>query len=113
MIFIFAIIGAFLAIIPGASFLLIPLELLMLYLIANKHEVFELGEFLAISAALITISGFLKGLASFLHSVPVLGQLANSLVAGGFILIVGWLAQQHYASKKAQQRDNTQGQRIP
>lgn len=102
MIFIFALIGAVVALIPGASFLLIPLELIMLYLISVQHKAFELGQFLAMSAAMITISGFLKGLASFLHGIPLLGQLANSLVAGGFILIIGLLAQQYYAGQEAQ-----------
>lgn len=97
----FAILGSFVALIPGASFLLIPMELFMLYLIASKYGAFDLAPFLAMGAALVTISGFLKGLATFLHAMPIVGQAANSLVACAFILVVGTLADNFYRSRTA------------
>jgi hypothetical protein len=99
MVFAFASIGAVISLIPGASFILIPLEVYLIYQIATKHNAFEFGPFLAMSAALVTISAFLKGLATFLHAIPLIGQLANSLVAFGFIWFVGLLAEQYYANR--------------
>jgi hypothetical protein len=57
----FALIGAVIALIPGASFILIPME------------------------------GIL--------TPPLIGQIANSLVAFGFIMAVGSLTEQHYAKR--------------
>lgn len=99
MVLAFAAIGAVVALIPGASFFLIPLELFMLYQIAEKHNAFELPTFLAMCAAIVTTSAFLKGLASFLHAIPIVGQLANSLVAAVFIAVVGLLAEKYYSGK--------------
>lgn len=99
MIFGFAAIGALVAFIPGASFVLIPLELIMLYLIADKNNAFELPPFLAMGAGIATMSAFLKGLASLLHILPGVGQIANSLVAFAFIAVVGALAEKYYGGK--------------
>lgn len=99
MTFAFALIGALVAFIPGASFILIPMEVFLVYKIASSHNAFEFGPFIVMTAALVTISTFLKGLATFLHGVPILGQFANSLVAFCFILVIGVLAEQYYASR--------------
>jgi hypothetical protein len=99
MILTFALIGAVVALFPMASFILIPMEVALLYQIASKYNAFELGPFLAMTAALVTISTLLKGLASILHFIPVFGQVANSLVAFGFISLVGTLAERHYANR--------------
>jgi hypothetical protein len=99
MVVVFAIVGAFVALIPGASFILIPMELFMVYMIAHRHGAVDFVPFIVMSAAIVTISTFLKGLATFLHVVPVVGQLANSLVALGFILLLGLLAEQFYAAR--------------
>jgi hypothetical protein len=99
MVFVFALAGALVAFIPGASFILIPMELLMLYLIANKHNSFEFPIFLLMGTAIFTISTFLKGLALFLHAIPLAGQIANSLVAFAFIAIIGSLAEKYYRGK--------------
>lgn len=100
MIFKFAVFGGLVAFIPGASFILIPLELHIVYKIADKYNSFELFPFIMMSAAIISISFFLKGLASFLHPFPIIGQFANSIVAFGFILILGRLAEKHYSNNK-------------
>lgn len=98
-VFLFASIGAVVALFPGASFILIPMELLMLYLISDKYNAFELPPFLAMGAAIVTISAFLKILSSFLHAVPLLGQAANAFVAFCFISVVGFLAEKYYSGK--------------
>jgi hypothetical protein len=99
MVFAFAAIGAVVALIPGGSFVLIPLELIMLYMIADKNNAFELPPFLAMGAGIATMSAVLKGLASLMHVVPIVGQIANSLVAFGFIVVVGLLAEKYYSGK--------------
>lgn len=99
----FAIAGAVVGFIPGGSFILIPMEVYLIYQIARRHNAFEPLPFVAMAAALVTISGFLKGLATFLHALPLIGQVANSVVAGGFILIVGTAAEQYYSRKAGHQ----------
>jgi hypothetical protein len=71
----------------------------MIYQIADKHNAFELPTFLGMSAAIVTTSAFLKGLATFLHAIPIVGQLANSMVAFAFIAVVGSLAEKYYSGK--------------
>ncbi|HEX7150427.1 MAG TPA: hypothetical protein VF618_02990 [Thermoanaerobaculia bacterium] len=99
MLIAFALIGVVLGFVPGGSFLLIPLELFLIYRIAESHRAFEFGSFLAMGSAIVVISGFLKGLASLLHAIPGIGQMANSVVAFGFIMIIGTLAERYYASR--------------
>jgi hypothetical protein len=99
MVLTLAWIGAAVAFVPGASFILIPMEVFMVYRIASKHNAFEFGPFIVMTAAVVSISVFLKGLATFLHALPVIGQLANSLVAFGFIFVLGLLAERHYSSR--------------
>lgn len=99
MVMNYAIIGAAIAFIPGASLILIPMELYLIYRIAQDYQAFEFGPFLPMASALVVVSGFLKALATFLHTLPLIGQLMNSAVAFGFILAVGSLAEQHYRSK--------------
>lgn len=95
----YAIAGAAIGFFPGGTFILIPMEVYLIYRIAKKYNAFDLVPFIVMSAALVTIGGFLKGLAMSLHWLPVIGQLANSIVGGGFILIIGVVAEQHYAGK--------------
>lgn len=99
MVYKYAWAGAFVALLPLASFFLIPLELFMIYRIADRNGRFELPSFLAMGAALFTLSAFLKGAASALHVIFFLGQLANAAVAFTFIWIVGTLAERHYEPK--------------
>lgn len=95
----FAVIGAVIAFIPFASFILIPMEWLMVYLIAQRHNAFELGPYAGVCAAVFTVSAFLKAFAFFLHGLPMVGQCANSVVAFGFILALGTIAENYYSSK--------------
>lgn len=95
----FAAIGAAVALIPGGSFILIPLELGMLYSIADRHGKVELLQFTAMSIGVTAMSLFLKGLTSFLNAMPVMGQIANSLIAFAFIAVIGLLAERYYSEK--------------
>jgi len=97
MILVFAIIGAIVAFVPGASFFLIALEIYLVYHFAHKHPSFSLIPFLGISAGLVSISLVLKGLATFLHVMPLVGQVSNSIVAFAFIMFIGNAAEKHYS----------------
>lgn len=103
MIFAFALIGAVVGFIPGGSFLLIPMEVCLLYRIMNKHNAFDWMPFFGTAAMLCGVSAVLKGLASLSQAVPVIGQIANSLVAFGFIMAFGTLAEQHYSKVRHRQ----------
>ena len=96
---VFAVIGALVAFFPGASFTLIPMEVFLVYKIARKHNAFDFTAFITMMSALVLISGFLKGLATFLQVLPLIGQFANSIVAASFIIVLGLLAEQFYASR--------------
>ncbi len=97
MIIVCAFIGFIVGFIPMASFLLIPLEGYLLYSIMDKYHAFDLWVFLGSFTVLAGLSFLLKGLASFLHALPGIGQFANSIVACGWILVFGFLADKHYA----------------
>jgi hypothetical protein len=100
MVLTFALIGAAVAIIPGASFLLIPMEVYLLYRIMMKYNAFDWMPFLGTAGAICAISATLKGLALFLSWIP----LANSVVAFGFIFAIGTLADQHYSGFHRKQK---------
>lgn len=101
MILKFALVGAFVALVPvpGASFVLIPMEVFLLYKIMKKYNSFEVPTFVAAGTGLVAASAFLKGMASWLYLVVGLGSIANAVVAFGFIMAFGSLAEHHYASK--------------
>jgi len=103
MILAFALIGAVIGFVPGGSFLMIPMEVYLLYRIMNKHNAFDWMPFFGTAAMLCGISAVLKGLASLLQALPVIGQIANSLVAFGFIMAFGNLAEQHYSKARRPQ----------
>lgn len=95
---VYVIIGALIALVPMASFVLIALETVMVFQIAKKHGVFHLGDLIWFCGIMVTLSFFLKFFASWLHLIPALGQISNSLVAGLFIYFVYEVADSHYAN---------------
>jgi len=101
MILKFAFVGALVALVPvpGVSFVLIPMEIFLLYKIMKKYNAFEVPTFVAAGTGLVAASAFLKAMASWLYLIVGLGSLANALVAFGFIMAFGGLAEHHYASK--------------
>ena len=96
MVMGYAIVGGLVALIPGASFFLIALEVFMLWQIAHQSDRFNFGDFLVWATGIAGISFVLKGLATFLHLIPLFGQLANAAVAFAFITFVGHAAEKHF-----------------
>lgn len=95
MIKIFVIAAAVIGLLPGASFVLIPLELILVYKILDNYKKFDIFKYLGFAAALVTVSTFLKGFSSLLHFMPIVGQFANSIVAASFMYLVGVLLTKH------------------
>jgi hypothetical protein len=98
MRFVYVTIGALIALFPMASYVLIAVEVVMVYQIAKSYDAVHLGDLLWFCSKMMLISFFLKFLASWLHFIPGLGQIANSLVAGGFIYFAYDVADSHYKS---------------
>jgi hypothetical protein len=90
-------IGAFVALFPFAAFALIGLEVVMVYQIAKKYDAVVVDDLIRFCGIMITVSLFLKFLALWLHLIPIVGQVANSVVAGGFIYFVHDVATTHYS----------------
>jgi hypothetical protein len=102
IVWAFAFIGGFVAFlpIPGVSFILIPMEIFLLYKIASRHNAFDFVPLLGFTGLLLTISIVLKGLAAALTAIPLIGWMANSLVAFGFIMTLGHMAESHYSKHR-------------
>ncbi|RDB07524.1 hypothetical protein [Runella aurantiaca] len=98
MKFIYVVIGALIALFPGASFVLIAVEVVMVYQIAKSYDALNVSDLVWFCTKMVVVSSFLKFLAFWLHGIPVIGQIANSLVAGGFIYFVYDIADSHYLS---------------
>jgi hypothetical protein len=97
MKFVYVAIGAAVALVPMASFMLIALEVVMVYQVAKSHDAVHLGDLVWFCSKMIFISLVLKFLAAWLHMIPLIGQVANSLVAAAFIYFVYEVADSHYA----------------
>jgi hypothetical protein len=97
----FVVIGALVALVPLASFVLVGLEVVMVYQIAKSRNAVYIGDLVWFCSIMTVVSLFLKFLAAWLHLIPVIGQIANSLVAGGFIYFVFDVADSHYSSLAA------------
>jgi hypothetical protein len=95
--FIYVGIGAFVALFPMASFVLIALEVVMVFQIAKKHDAVHLGDLAWFCSVMIVISLVLKFIATWLHFIPLIGQISNSLVAAAFIYFAYEVADAHYA----------------
>jgi hypothetical protein len=98
MKFIYVVIGALIALFPMASFVLIAVEVVMVYQIAKSYDAVHLDDLLWFCSKMVVVSLFLKFLAAWLHIIPFFGQIANSLVAGGFIYFLYDIADSHYKS---------------
>jgi hypothetical protein len=98
MKFVYVAIGALIALFPMASFVLVAVEVVMVYQIAKSYNAFNLADLVWFCSKMVIVSLFLKFLASWLHFIPVIGQISNSLVAAAFIFFVYDIAESHYQS---------------
>ena len=89
-------VGAFVALFPLASFVLIALEVIMVFNIAKKYGHANVPDLFWFCSVMVTLSFFLKFFAAWLHFIPLIGQVANSAVAGGFIFFAYNVAEEHY-----------------
>ena len=96
--FIYVAIGAVIALFPMASYVLIAVEVVMVYQIAKSYDAVRVFDLVWFCTKMGFLSLVLKFLATWLHIIPLVGQVANSLVAGGFIYFVYDVADSHYKS---------------
>ena len=64
---------------------------------SRKYNAFDLVSFIGVAAGLAGVSAILKALASVLIVVPIIGWLMSSVIAFGFIMIFGHIADGHYS----------------
>jgi hypothetical protein len=94
---LYALIAGFLGVIPGSPFLLILLDVWIIYEAACRYDVSAFGE-IASYLTLATFIGFvLKGFANFLHAIPLVGQLANAIVAGVYTYFLYNVVDTHFS----------------
>lgn len=70
----------------------------MVYQIAKSYDAVHIGDLVWFCSKMVVLSVVLKFLATWLHIIPLVGQVANSLVAAAFIYFVYDVADSHYAS---------------
>jgi hypothetical protein len=110
---VYAIIGAFVAFIPGGSFLLILLEAYMVSQIAHKHNISAFGEVFKFVGAVAGISFVLKGAAGVFYFLPVIGEFGNSIFAFIVIWAIAKIATQHFAKLESKRATAVQPQPQP
>lgn len=89
--------GALVALFPMASFVLLALEVAMVFYIAKSHDAVYVGDLFAFCTVMGIVSLVLKFIAAWLHLIPVIGQVSNSVVAALFIFFIYDLADAHYS----------------
>jgi Na+/H+ antiporter NhaD/arsenite permease-like protein len=94
---IYVVVASVLGFLPGVSYLLILIETWMIFSIAHSHHIDNTGEIFLFCVAAGAISATLKTVAHALHLAPVIGQIANSLVAMAFVFALYQVADAHYA----------------
>jgi uncharacterized protein (DUF697 family) len=86
----YAIVAAVCGLIPvGGSIFILVLEGVMFYHICAKHNRHVLHEGILFVGAVAGLSILFKAAAEVLHTIPVIGQVANALVAYGVVYGLG------------------------
>lgn len=101
MVFAYAIAAGVIGFIPLSVFILIPLEIAMVYhLSVRNRRPFSLGELGLIWTLLITVGGVLQAVVGsiFVWAGPV-GWLAKSFFAFGFVLVFGGAVNWYYETE--------------
>lgn len=98
MKFVYVAIGAVIAFFPMASYVLLAVEVVMIYNIAKSYDAVNVLDLVWFCIKMGVVSLVLKFLASWLYLFLGIGWIANSLIAGGFIYFVYDVADSHYAS---------------
>ena len=108
--FIYILIAAVLGFIPFAAYLLVPMEAWMIFDIAHGYGVDNTAEIVFFCIKAGVVSAFLKTVAHLIHLAPVVGQVANSIVAVVFIVALYNVADSHYSHLA---RENKHPDTIP
>src|SRR5882724_9220742 len=96
----YAIAGAVIGFIPGGSVLLLILEFVMFYHICKLHDTTMTHEGIGFIAAITGVEFLFKAAAELIHALPIIGQFANSIVAGSVVYALGYLVENHIKERK-------------
>ena len=107
---LYVVIAGVLGLFPGISYFLIIMETWMIFNVAHGYHVDNTGEIAFWCTVSAVVSAVLKTVAHTLHLAPVVGQIANSIVAMLFVAGVYTWADAHYEhlAKTGQHRDTIQ-----
>jgi hypothetical protein len=94
---IYILIAGALGFLPAVSYALILMESWMIFDVAHGYGVDNTGEIVLFCIKSGAISAVLKTVAHALHLAPVIGQIANSIVAIVFVAALYNIADSHYA----------------
>lgn len=94
---LYALVAGCLGLLPGIAFALILVEVHMIFGIAHGYVIDNAGEIAFFCFKAGAISAALKAAAHALHVVPVIGQVANSIVAIAFVVVLYNIADSHYS----------------
>lgn len=93
---LYIIIAGALGLFPGISYFLIIMETWMIFNVAHGYQIDNTGEIVFWCTVSAVVSAVLKTVAHTLHLAPVVGQIANSIVAMLFVAGVYTWADSHY-----------------
>jgi hypothetical protein len=93
---IYILIALVLGFVPGIAYGLILVESYMIFDIAHGYGVDSTGEIVFFCFKAGVVSAVLKTVAHAIHLVPIIGQVANSLVAAVFVFGLYNVADSHY-----------------
>ena len=98
MVMNYAMLCGFVGFVPYSAFILIPIEILLIYRLSLVHQIpFRLGEFGMLVTALWAVSQvFIVSVGLLLTHVLVIGWVAKAMIAFFFVLLFGTLANGYY-----------------
>jgi hypothetical protein len=94
---IYVLVAGVFGLVPGVAYFLIGMETWMIFSIAHDYNVDNTGEIVFFCIKSGAISAVLKTVAHALHFAPLIGQVANSIVAMLFVFALHSIADSHYA----------------
>jgi hypothetical protein len=104
IVILYSIAAGVIGLLPFSIFLLIPLELVMIYhlSVANKRP-FSLSEFFLMGGLLVTVGGILQFVVGTIFVVAggPMGWIAKAGFAAVFVFCFGWLVNRYYQLENA------------
>ena len=110
---VYVALGSAISLLPMASFVLLTLEVFMVYTVARSYDTANLGNLVRFCTFMMLASLALKFMAAWVHLLPVfLGPAVNALINAAFIFYVYGIADSHYKRISDRKRFTTEGRRL-